>query len=57
VRHDDPDVINADGTWVDRPVVRSTESGWTLITSRSPGDLQDFAEAISEELAKTSSTG
>ncbi|WP_433677803.1 type 1 glutamine amidotransferase domain-containing protein [Nocardia sp. CA-119907] len=44
------DVINADGRWVDRPVVRSDENGWPLITSRDPGDLPDFTEAIAAEL-------
>ncbi|WP_330181595.1 type 1 glutamine amidotransferase [Nocardia sp. NBC_01503] len=45
------DVINAEGTWIDRPVVRSSENGWTLITSRTPRDLQDFIEAIEETIA------
>jgi protease I len=45
------DVINADGRWVDRSAVRSSENGWTLITSRNPDDLPSFAETISAELA------
>ncbi|MET8774578.1 type 1 glutamine amidotransferase domain-containing protein [Nocardia sp. NPDC050713] len=44
------DVDNAGGAWVDEPVVRSSENGWTLITSRAPGDLKDFVGAISTEL-------
>ncbi|MCP2287229.1 type 1 glutamine amidotransferase domain-containing protein [Nocardia amikacinitolerans] len=44
------DVDNAGGAWVDEPVVRSPENGWTLITSRAPGDLSDFVGAISTEL-------
>ncbi|WP_378741679.1 DJ-1/PfpI/YhbO family deglycase/protease [Nocardia brasiliensis] len=48
------DVSNAGGKWVDEPVVRSTENGWTLITSRNPGDLADFCGAITEELVAAS---
>ncbi|WP_431953012.1 type 1 glutamine amidotransferase domain-containing protein [Nocardia lijiangensis] len=44
------DVGNAGGSWVDEPVVRSPEGGWTLITSRAPRDLRDFVGAISTEL-------
>ncbi|MEU2251566.1 DJ-1/PfpI/YhbO family deglycase/protease [Nocardia xishanensis] len=44
------DVGNAGGAWVDEPVVRSSDGGWTLITSRAPGDLSDFVGAISTEL-------
>ncbi|MFE7799390.1 type 1 glutamine amidotransferase domain-containing protein [Nocardia sp. NPDC057440] len=44
------DVINADGLWTDRPVVRSPEYGWTLITSRNPGDIPEFCDAIATEL-------
>ncbi|MFQ6395711.1 DJ-1/PfpI/YhbO family deglycase/protease [Nocardia sp. KC 131] len=42
------DVINADGSWVDRPVVISPAKGWPLITSRSPADLNDFVAAIAD---------
>ncbi|WP_041451057.1 type 1 glutamine amidotransferase domain-containing protein [Hoyosella subflava] len=45
------DITNAGGEWVDEPVVRSTEGGWTLITSRNPGDLEDFCAAIDEALS------
>ncbi|QIS03506.1 DJ-1/PfpI/YhbO family deglycase/protease [Nocardia brasiliensis] len=44
------DVTNAGGRWVDEPVVRSPEHGWLLITSRNPGDLDEFCRAIAEEL-------
>ena len=45
------DISNAGGKWVDEPVVRSPEDGWTLITSRNPGDLEPFSQAIATELA------
>ncbi|WP_433561371.1 type 1 glutamine amidotransferase domain-containing protein [Nocardia sp. CA-151230] len=45
------DLINAGANWVDEPVVRSDTEGWTLITSRNPGDLPDFVEAIAAELS------
>lgn len=44
------DILNAGGKWIDQPVVRSGEAGWTLITSRNPGDLAAFSAAITEEL-------
>ncbi len=40
------DITNAGGTWVDKPVVRDDASGWPLITSRNPGDLDDFLGEI-----------
>ncbi|WP_458688798.1 type 1 glutamine amidotransferase domain-containing protein [Nocardia tengchongensis] len=43
------DLVNAGATWVDEPVVRSDAEGWTLITSRKPGDLPDFVDAIAAE--------
>ncbi|MFX0577176.1 type 1 glutamine amidotransferase domain-containing protein [Nocardia nepalensis] len=49
------DVINADGRWIDRPVVRSDENGWPLITSRHPGDLPEFTHAIAAELTAAES--
>jgi protease I len=36
------DVRNAGGNWVDEPVVADSGNGWTLITSRTPKDLDDF---------------
>ena len=44
------DISTAGGTWVDEAAVRSAEDGWTLITSRNPGDLGDFLEAICVEV-------
>ncbi|MFC9995427.1 type 1 glutamine amidotransferase domain-containing protein [Nocardia sp. NPDC127526] len=46
------DLVNAGGTWVDEPVVRSADDGWTLITSRRPDDLPQFVEAITEVVAR-----
>lgn len=40
------DIGNAGGWWVDEAVVRSDEGGWPLITSRTPGDLAAFVDAI-----------
>ncbi|WP_040797631.1 type 1 glutamine amidotransferase domain-containing protein [Nocardia higoensis] len=44
------DLGNAGGSWVDEPAVRSGEGDWTLITSRNPGDLDDFVYAITREV-------
>ncbi|MFI6869451.1 type 1 glutamine amidotransferase domain-containing protein [Nocardia sp. NPDC050406] len=44
------DIVNAGGRWVDEPVVRDEENGWTLITSRKPDDLPDFVDAITDRL-------
>jgi protease I len=49
------DIRNAGGTWVDQPVVSDDNGGWTLITSRKPGDLDDFLDEISTTLSMTSS--
>ncbi|MER7699870.1 MULTISPECIES: type 1 glutamine amidotransferase domain-containing protein [unclassified Streptomyces] len=46
------DISNAGGTWVDKPVVRDDASGWPLITSRNPGDLDDFLGEIDAVLAE-----
>jgi protease I len=40
------DIRNAGGTWVDESVVVDDTGGWTLITSRTPEDLDDFVRAI-----------
>lgn len=40
------DIRNAGGTWVDESAVRDDASGWPLITSRNPGDLEDFLREI-----------
>ncbi|MEU6390847.1 type 1 glutamine amidotransferase domain-containing protein [Streptomyces sp. NPDC046939] len=45
------DIKNAGAkAWVDEPVVRCTASGFTLITSRTPKDLDDFVGGIGETL-------
>ncbi|MBI9114862.1 DJ-1/PfpI/YhbO family deglycase/protease [Sanguibacter suaedae] len=44
------DVTNAGGTWVDEEVVRDDSGKWTLITSRTPDDLDAFVTAIVSEL-------
>ncbi|MCC8477475.1 protease [Streptomyces sp. CS149] len=46
------DIANAGGTWVDKPVVRDDAEGWPLITSRNPGDLDDFIGEIDAVLAE-----
>jgi protease I len=45
------DLRNAGGEWVDESVVVDDANGWTLITSRNPGDLDDFVGAIDHQLA------
>lgn len=37
--------------WVDEPVVTDDSGGWTLITSRTPDDLDDFLREIDATLA------
>ncbi|WP_405138358.1 DJ-1/PfpI/YhbO family deglycase/protease [Nocardia sp. NBC_01388] len=44
------DIVNVEGAWVDRPIVLSPEDGWILITSRNPGDLPDFTDAINRTI-------
>ena len=41
---------NAGATWVDQSVKVSPANGWTLITSRNPGDLDAFVGAIEDQL-------
>jgi deglycase len=45
------DIRNAGGAWVDESVVVDGSGGWTLITSRNPGDLDDFVREIDTALA------
>lgn len=45
------DIANAGGNWVDKSVVVDDASGYTLITSRTPADLDDFNAAIGAQLA------
>ncbi|MFJ3261874.1 type 1 glutamine amidotransferase domain-containing protein [Pseudomonas sp. NPDC086581] len=44
------DLVNAGADWRDAPVEVCPAKGWTLITSRNPGDLQAFNEALGEAL-------
>lgn len=45
------DIINAGGTWKDEEVFRCPAENFALITSRNPGDLAAFNDAIIEELS------
>jgi protease I len=45
------DIRNAGGTWVDEEQFTCTANGWTLVTSRNPGDLPAFTKAIVESFA------
>lgn len=44
------DIGNAGGYWVDRPVVADNTDGWTLVTSRTPDDLDDFLREVEAAL-------
>lgn len=44
------DLVNAGADWRDTEVEVCPAQGWTLITSRNPGDLQAFNQAIGEVL-------
>jgi protease I len=46
------DIRNAGGTWQDEEVVSSAESGYLLVTSRNPDDLDAFNEALVNAFAK-----
>ncbi|WP_193106340.1 type 1 glutamine amidotransferase domain-containing protein [Brachybacterium sp. FME24] len=45
------DVVNAGGTWTDQEVVQDDSTGFRLITSRNPGDLDAFNGAIIDALS------
>ncbi|CAN5212287.1 type 1 glutamine amidotransferase domain-containing protein [soil metagenome] len=45
------DIRNAGGTWVDEESFTCPASGWTLVTSRNPGDLDAFVAAAVEAFA------
>ena len=40
------DIRNAGGHWRDVEAFTCSEGGWTLVTSRNPGDLDAFNEAV-----------
>ncbi|MFN3866422.1 MAG: DJ-1/PfpI/YhbO family deglycase/protease [Demequina sp.] len=42
------DLRNAGATWEDVELKRCEAEGWTLLTSRNPGDLDVFAPAVVE---------
>ncbi|MEV6544564.1 DJ-1/PfpI/YhbO family deglycase/protease [Streptomyces sp. NPDC051665] len=45
------DIRNAGAaSWVDEPVVSDTAGGYTLVTSRTPQDLDAFVDAINKAL-------
>jgi protease I len=44
------DLVNAGADWRDAQVEVCQAKGWTLITSRNPGDLQAFNQAMGEVL-------
>jgi protease I len=44
------DIRNAGGQWTDRSVVTDDSGGWTLVTSRNPGDLDDFVREVEAAL-------
>ncbi|MFV3415945.1 type 1 glutamine amidotransferase domain-containing protein [Pseudomonas nitroreducens] len=44
------DLVNSGADWVDAQVQVCPAQGWTLITSRNPGDLPAFNEAIGKAL-------
>ena len=46
------DLRNAGAEWVDEQVVVDASGGSTLVTSRNPGDLKAFDEALVEAFAR-----
>ncbi|PWJ26343.1 protease I [Branchiibius hedensis] len=44
------DINNAGGTWVNEAVVADETNGFTLITSRTPDDVEQFNHAIGKQL-------
>lgn len=45
------DLRNAGATWVDEQSFTCPDNGWTLVTSRNPGDLDAFVEAATKAFA------
>ncbi|WP_028048261.1 type 1 glutamine amidotransferase domain-containing protein [Cellulomonas sp. URHD0024] len=42
------DLRNAGASWTDEPVVTDHTGGFPLVTSRNPGDLDDFVPAVAK---------
>lgn len=40
------DLKNAGATWVDKELMECGANDWTLLTSRNPGDLDAFSDAV-----------
>jgi protease I len=51
------DIRNAGGEWVDESVVTDSGNGWTLVTSRTPKDLDDFLRETEAALLASPGTG
>jgi protease I len=45
------DITNAGGSWVDEESFTCPEQGFTLVTSRNPGDLDAFTAAAAQAFA------
>ncbi|MFD5461901.1 DJ-1/PfpI/YhbO family deglycase/protease [Kitasatospora sp. NPDC127059] len=45
------DLANAGATWTDEPLVTDDANDWRLLTSRNPGDLDDFLRGIDAALS------
>ena len=45
------DLVNAGASWVDEQVFRCPGNDWVLITSRNPGDLEAFDDALIKEIS------
>ncbi|MBF4574369.1 type 1 glutamine amidotransferase [Herbiconiux sp. VKM Ac-1786] len=50
------DIINAGADWVDEPVQVDDVGGWTLVTSRTPDDMEDFTRELVRVFAETPSS-
>jgi protease I len=51
------DITNAGGTWIDQEVVVDCEGPNVLVTSRRPGDLKAFEDALVDEFAHQTEGG
>ncbi|MBD8702825.1 type 1 glutamine amidotransferase domain-containing protein [Frigoribacterium sp. CFBP 13712] len=45
------DIRNAGGSWTDASVITDVEKGFTLVTSRTPDDLDDFVRELTTAAA------